>query len=72
MYTHTYSKTNIHSRCCDLKHTSCADFHVSQPAANTKAIQKLLSFSKRTQSAIQLLQGGQQNQPVKLCTHRSS
>ena len=63
--THIYSypETNIQSRCGNIKHISWADSQVSQPMANTKAVQKLLSFLKRMWSAIWLLQGGQQSQP---------
>ena len=39
----------------------CADSQVGQPVANMKVIQKSISFSKRMQSAVQLLQGGQQS-----------
>ena len=47
---------NIQSRC----NYPCADSQVSQPVANTKVIQKLISFSKRMLSAIRFLLGGRQ------------
>ena len=53
-----YPETNIQSRCGNIKHNSWTDSQVGQPVANTKAIQKSLSFLKRMHSAIQLLQGG--------------
>ena len=52
IYIYTYSDINIQSRCCNIKHNLQADSHVGYPTANTKAIQKLLSFSKRMQSTI--------------------
>ena len=59
--THIYSyfKINIQFRCS----YPCADSQVSWPMANMKVIQKSISFSKRMQSAIQLLQGGRQSRP---------
>ena len=58
IYIYSYSEINIQSRCCNIKYNSQADSQVSWPMADTKAVQKLLSFSKRMQSAIQLLLGG--------------
>ena len=47
-YFDTHSEINIQSRCS----YPCADSQVSWPTADTKVIQKLISFSKRMQSAI--------------------
>ena len=51
-YFDTCSETNIQSRCDNIKHNPCADSQVGQLAANTKVIQKLISFSKRMQLAV--------------------
>ena len=47
-YIYSYSKINIQSKCG----YPCADSQVGQPMADTKVVQKLLSFSKRMWSAI--------------------
>ena len=51
-YSIDNSEINIQSRCGNIKHNPGADSQVSQPAADAKVIQKLLSFSKRMWSAI--------------------
>ena len=51
--------------------TLLADAHVGWPTANTKAIQKSISFLKRTWSTIQPLLGGQQCCMETLCMHHS-
>ena len=54
--THIYSyfKINIQFRCG----YPCADSQVGWPKADTKVVQKSISFSKRMWLAIRLLQGG--------------
>ena len=52
-YIYSYSKINIQFRCS----YPCADSQVSWPTADTKVVQKSLSFSKRMWLAVRLLQG---------------
>ena len=48
----THSEINIQSRHNNIKHNPCADSQVGLPVANTKVVQKSISFTKRMQSAI--------------------
>ena len=43
---YSYAKINIQSKCGNIKHNQCADSQVSWPVANTKVVQKSISFSK--------------------------
>ena len=52
IYFNTHSEINTQSRHGNIKCNPCADSQVSWPAADTKVIQKSLSFSKRMWSAV--------------------
>ena len=63
IYFNTHSEINIQSRCSNIKHNPGADSQVGQLVADTKVVQKLLSFLKRMWLAIWFLQGDWQSQP---------